>query len=127
LQALFWVSEKGDVEALNSIVIDYTLRRLLERAWTFETIVFKSKGEVLEIIGGINSEDEKKMSLNDLEGGDLVKMQRFLFIDYKRNPKMFSSRALAGYGDNSLFFTRMGFGFIRVEMRVGDAHRMISI
>jgi len=95
LQALFWLSEGGDIESLNDIVADYTLERLLDRAWTYEEVVFKSKEEILEIIAGIKSDSEKENYLKDLEGGDFAKMQRYLFIDYKRNPRMFSREALS--------------------------------
>jgi len=93
LQALFWLAEEGHVKALNNIVVDYSLEKLLDRVWTFETIVFKSKSEVLEIIAGINKEAEKETYLDYLENYNLAEMQLFLFLDYKRNPKMFSRKS----------------------------------
>jgi len=95
LQALFWLSKKEDLETLNSIIVDYSLERLLDRAWIFETVAFESEDEVLEIIAGIHNEVEKEIYREDLQAYGIVKMQRLLFIDYKRNPEMFSREALA--------------------------------
>lgn len=92
LQALFWLAEDGLLKRNVNILAGYSLNKLLDKAWTYYAIVFSTHGKLMEIIDGIHNESERRLYLEDFKGGNYAQMQRFIFMDYRRNREMFSKQ-----------------------------------
>jgi len=93
LQALFWLSEDGDIEGLNKIVVDYTLKGLLDVSWKYkkELPIF-TKEEISKIITGIK-EDKKKNQAIERAQESQTRVEKLIFRNYKRNSSIFTREA----------------------------------
>jgi hypothetical protein len=91
LQALFWLAIDGEEpERITNILVNFSLKELLAKAWEEFEMLFKTEKQIFEIINGITDENERKIYIDDLKDRNFERMQKFILMDFKRNPAIFS-------------------------------------
>jgi hypothetical protein len=95
LQALFWLAEDGELNEQDNPLINYSLNNLLRKAWKFDTFhgSLMSDRQVADVIDGIMDEGERDQYLVVMQYSNTPKLQRYIYLDYKRDPEIFSTNA----------------------------------
>ncbi len=92
LQALFWLSQDGKLQS--DIVDEYSLDRLLDKAWTLEKDwkTLFNDDDKQEIIQGLKSETQRKMYSVYFSNYDEATVRKILY-DAENHPSMFTRSA----------------------------------
>ena len=82
LQALFWMAEEGLWHIINDLISNYSLEKLLSKAWNFDPPAV-SDMEILEIINGINDAKIRQQYLGYKKHVGNSRLQKILMVDLK--------------------------------------------
>jgi len=82
LQALFWMAEEGLLHTTNDLISNYSLDKLLSKAWYFGPPAV-SDMEILEIINGINDAKIRQQYLDYRKHVGNSRLQKILMVDLK--------------------------------------------
>jgi len=91
LQALFWLIEYNKLDDVKDILRDYSLEKLLETAWDFQTKLPFSEEQISMIID--NVEDKRMQELFFKYKNDKEHIQGLISFTYKHQPKIFKRKA----------------------------------
>jgi hypothetical protein len=95
LQALFWLAEDGELNKEHNPLVEYSLKKLLDRAWRFNVIsgFDMADEQLLSIIKGIRVEQKRNEYLRDMPTEEKNKIQEWLVWDYEKFPHIFTRKA----------------------------------
>ena len=92
LQALFWMAEEGLLHTINDLIRNYSLEKLLSKAWYFGPPAV-SDVEILEIINGINDTTIRQQYLDYRSHIGNSRLQKILVVDFKHIKHLVSKNA----------------------------------
>jgi hypothetical protein len=113
LQAVFWLAEDDELSKEHNPLVEYSLKKLLDRAWRFNVTsdLDMAEDQLLSIIKGIKVQQKRKEYLRDMRTEEKHKIQEWLVWDYRKQPRIFTTKARKMI-ENSLI--------AKVEQRWGD-------
>ena len=94
LQALFWVIEDNKLDDVKDILRDYSLEKLLETAWDFQTKPIPFSDEQIAMIID-NTEDKSMQEFFSRYKNDKKYIQRVITNNYKHQPRIFNRQVRA--------------------------------
>jgi hypothetical protein len=112
LQALFWLAEDNELGEYDKLISEYSLRRLLGKAWKFDPLAYRliSDEQIRSVVDGIEDEALKKQYLYDLQHNyTSSQLQKSLVSDYEisqRNHKQIFSKKSARIIEENLLNPR---------------------
>ena len=93
LQAIFWLAENDAVDRDNAPIFDYSLKKLLDKAWKFEDSVRFSEDPITDILNGIKNSTKKEDYLARRKRLTTGMLQKVLIEAYKKNKYTFTKEA----------------------------------
>lgn len=93
LQALFWLALEGKITEGTNPLVDYSLRHLLDKAWTFSRERDITVAEILQIIEGMKNEEKRKEHQQNVKNFNLARVKGMLVLEYRNRPQIFSREA----------------------------------
>ena len=91
LQALFWIAEaEKQVQNLKELIVNYSLKNLLAKSWSFKNTIILTADEVAEVIAEVIDPQRKADYISfHIERGDMF-LCRILQINYRNNHEFFT-------------------------------------
>ncbi|NNK85689.1 MAG: hypothetical protein HKO91_09080, partial [Desulfobacterales bacterium] len=90
LQALFWLAEDNELSNYDNLISDYSLKKLLDKAWKFDPSKYRilSEKQLIEIIDGTVNESIKKELMGDFQRGFRYRHFQYRFkMEYEKSKK----------------------------------------
>jgi hypothetical protein len=93
LQAIFWLAEDDELDRDDAPISDYSLKKLLDKAWKFDDSVRLSEDQITDILNGIKNSTKKEDYLARRKRLTTGMLQKVLIEAYKKNKYTFTKEA----------------------------------
>lgn len=93
LQAVLWLAGQGPPAEIEDLFADYSLKKLLDKAWIFERKHVLTVDQLKQVLDGYRNRAELDSYRELLSKKDYATAERFFLMDLKRNQDWFGATA----------------------------------